>query len=102
MLSTALVIVILSVFMLSVLMLSVFMLSSSSSVVTSSALHSYSKRRFSGPLVSLSLRQWEAVICFLREWSELSLDSFSGMVFYPPSHPPTREGNWFHCSEYLS
>ena len=24
------------------------------------------------------------------------------MVFYPPSHPPTREGNWSHCSEYLS
>jgi hypothetical protein len=24
------------------------------------------------------------------------------MVFYPPSHSPTREGNWSHCSGYLS
>ncbi len=29
------------------------------------------------------------------------LDLF-GMLFCPPSHPPTREGNWSHCSEYLS
>ncbi len=75
---------------------------SSSSVVTPSALHSYVKRRFSGPPFSPALRQWEVATCFLREWSELSLDSFFGMVFYPPSHPPTREGNWSHCSEYLS
>ncbi len=39
---------------------------------------------------------------FLRKWIELSLVIPFGMIFYPPSHPPTREGNWSHCSEYLS
>jgi hypothetical protein len=39
---------------------------------------------------------------FLRKWFELSLVYFFDVIFYPPSHPPTREGNWSHCSGYLS
>ncbi len=75
---------------------------SSSRGVIPSDLHSYSKRRFIGPLVSLSLRQWEALIGFLRKWVELSLVNFLGVLFYPPSHPPPRGGNSSHCSGNLS
>ncbi len=75
---------------------------SSSRGIFPSDLHSYSKRRFIGPLVSLSLRQWGALLGFLRKWIELSLVYFFGILLCPPSHPPTRGGNLSHCSVILS
>ncbi len=75
---------------------------SSSIGIFPSDLHSYSKRRFSGPLVSLSLRRWETPYLLSREvdraFSCLSL--WCGILF--SFHPPTREGNGSHCSECLS
>ena len=75
---------------------------SSSRGVFPSDLHSYSKRRFIRPLVSLSLRQWEVLVGFLRKWVELSLVNFFGILFYSPSHPPPLGGNLSHCSGFLS
>ncbi len=46
---------------------------SSSRGVFPSDLHSYSKRRFSGPPVSPPLRQWEAPVGFLLKYGKLSL-----------------------------
>jgi hypothetical protein len=61
---------------------------SSSRGIFPSDLHSYSKRRFSGPPVSPALRQWEAPVGFLRKCGKLSLVLFFGVLFYlsfPPS-----------------
>jgi len=61
---------------------------SSSRGIFPSDLHSYSKRRFSGPPVSPPLRQWEGPVDFLRMCSKLSLVLFFGILFYlsfPPS-----------------
>ncbi len=62
-------VIMLNVFMLNVTIINVIMLSvvSSSRGVFPSDLHSYSKRRFIRLLVSFSLRQWGAVIGFLRK-----------------------------------